>query len=827
MGQAYDYNGPIAREPMEIKNIIKDDKDRVFIVDMECFILFTGEEKEDIRPFIRIGTWRDMPTRLIPMIGNIIVTDPFMGDPANEQFNIDLKNLKNNSYLGKEIILKDFLMLQENFELYLANSVSMNIEKNMPRLEKNANAETDGHFTGIFYKEGNVHIGHSNSTFFDLHKMRQNCISFRERNDILGALAAKAKRYKGGGFIIWEESAIFYNRGQLTSYNFPEDYFTSFSELAIDPDTIENLILPLKGIGNISPLLKLKEQRESKLNIFSNAPMKIAKITQCYPEASIIHKTFDSMKIHNPNGLRLESFKNSSNMKLSFSIDSGKHRIKILFLNSTEKFPKNIFKDIDAILLPYTLYEESTMLLKSMEVPLFIIDDKNPNLVKLNDLKSILIFRNIQYELRVKESCDDIINENITDREFISALNKQDSGTIIRKIKAAQEDGNYVGLYNFISALRGTLMVTSNRIFAKELQEILLVNSNILDLNKIIGENHSIIAKIYMSPKIAMMFLVKLPQNNNGQILSDYRRDKENFGNNALEREKLLLQRMTEDRKRLDTLLDILYSGMDLETRDNMLDQVKLIREKILERKAMVNKKNFMLSMGNEVINEKLKTDGRIQTPETEHSSQGTNFNPRNPPLKTKKLSIARSKIIFLLVFGAILVSIISLFLIPEQEEDSPTPQAPELAEPKAPTEKNTDKFELTQKERSELKTYGIEITHGDIYKYANDLAQKNGYGDLGNSNGEKRDPHWIYPSNTLIMLDGTRVRVKKGDTLWKISKVKLEKISIKCGSLLEKIDLKAGMEESNSMLLQEARKYAYTENLKKRLKKIMAKIKK
>ncbi len=150
---------------MEIKDIIKNDNDRIFMVDLECFIVFTGEDKTDTRPFIRIGTRRDQSIRLIPLIENIIITDPPMGYPSDEQFNIDLKNLNKNKYIGKESILKNFLTYQRNFGLDLSQAKSINVEKDIPELEKNRISREDQSFTGIFQNEGNIHMGHRDSTF--------------------------------------------------------------------------------------------------------------------------------------------------------------------------------------------------------------------------------------------------------------------------------------------------------------------------------------------------------------------------------------------------------------------------------------------------------------------------------------------------------------------------------------------------------------------------------------------------------------------------------------------------------------------------------------
>ena len=82
--------GP-GKELMELNEIIKNDKDRLFVLDNECFIIFTADDLTDEKPFIRIGNWIDLPPESIPLIENIIVTDSITGNPSHEQFNIDPK----------------------------------------------------------------------------------------------------------------------------------------------------------------------------------------------------------------------------------------------------------------------------------------------------------------------------------------------------------------------------------------------------------------------------------------------------------------------------------------------------------------------------------------------------------------------------------------------------------------------------------------------------------------------------------------------------------------------------------------------------------------
>jgi len=79
------------------------------------------------------------------------------------------------------------------------------------------------------------------------------------------------------------------------------------------------------------------------------------------------------------------------------------------------------------------------------------------------------------------------------------------------------------------------------------------------------------------------------------------------------------------------------------------------------------------------------------------------------------------------------------------------------------------------------------------------------------------KNPHWIYPSNVFIMLDGEKVVVQKGDTLWDLAHAKLEKMNAefyKVTDQLEKTD--PGDTGRIKAIIAEAEKYLYTVQQKK-----------
>ncbi len=220
---------------MKLSDIIQTDNDRLFIVDTECFIIFTGGSINDERPFIRIGTWSDLPVEIIPLVENIIVSDRILGNPALEQFNINVRNLTTNRYIGGESILKRFLDYQRNFGLDLTNVSVVNIEKDIPELPYKKHISDRDQFIGVFYSDGNVKIVHDGTNIFDLNSIYNDNLNITE---ILGRLSQNNRntaRFSGAGFAVSDKNPIFYSDGYFTSYQFPKTYADDFSTLEIDP----------------------------------------------------------------------------------------------------------------------------------------------------------------------------------------------------------------------------------------------------------------------------------------------------------------------------------------------------------------------------------------------------------------------------------------------------------------------------------------------------------------------------------------------------------------------------------------------------------------
>jgi len=872
---------------MKITDIIKNDNDRLFVVDLECFIIFTGDELSDIRPFIRIGTWSDLPIRLIPLIENIIITDSITGWPSQEQFNIDVRNFNDNRYIGKESALNRFLKYQRNFGLDLTNVTSVNVEKDIPELQEEKNISKSDHFVGIFYSDGNIHIRHKGLKFFDLQKITEKNFNFEKINDILLKQAKENRRYEGGGFILLDKNPMFYNKEYFTSYQCQNKYFRSFSKLSIDPSKIRELLLPSENLINISALLKLKNSKNAKLKIFSNNRDQVNLIKELYSKAVITDETFSNIHYSTGDGLKFESYLGTPNLKVSFKGKPNEDLINLAFIKSPQDVQKIISDKPDIVLITYTAYEKSVLLFKSADIPILIIDDGNPNIKKINDQKCICLIGEMQYDIKRCNSIEETVFLKIYSEELSESFKTKDFARIDEIIENLSKSDQQADFFNSISAIKALQMTTSDRDFYNKLQEIYLKYNRKINKEELSKNNDILKVELFICNTVVIEFLSSIQASAEQNILSDTY-DKNDIDRTSPRDESLLSQRITEDRERLNKLIGLLYDNIDKTMQSELLENVAKLEHEIDRRREVYGQEIFLGSESDSISstenniddihrrlshqpssansysigsnkkekngeqksaanwlsnlltgNKNSRGSDLLSEDKEDSGSNSSEINSDSPdssaisnddfkdtsPLKkfkTKKTLLLLLFIIFLIASG------ISYKITTSDSsgnnkiiisEDDINNLKPDIT-------KTISVIRTTPEEKEQIKNYNIKISAIDIYKYANDVAIKNGYAELANKGLKEKNPHWIYPSNIFIMLDGESVTVRKGDTLWDLSKTKLEKMSILFHDIIEKVDVAKNDSDFNLKLLKKASVYAYLERHKNRIKQLHNKIK-
>ncbi len=966
---------------MTFREIIRENTDRLFIVDTECFIVFTGSSINDERPFIRIGTWYDLPVEIIPLIENVILTDRILGNPAHEQFNIDIKEPVANRYIGGESIIRRFLDYQKNFGLDLTNVSVVNIEKDIPELPKHSNISDRDQFIGVFYSDGNIKIVHDGADILNLNSILSENVSVPSIQEMISQEHRGSDRYSGAGFVIADSNPIFYSGGYFTSYQYPSSPLEVFSRLGIDPARIREVLLPSQNILNLSSLMKFKNSRSGKVRIFSDNPEQFDLIKRLFKNCTLVDERFSSMNLQTGDGLRITAMENSPNIKLGFKLKDSADEFNVPFIKYHHDTKRILRENPDLVLITYTAYEESALLFKSSEVPVIIVDDGNRNISRIGESKPV-VRKGMQYEIQKFESEQEIINLLELPAEISAAFSSKDMPAIdawIESLKSGED--SFMERFNASTMITFYLNTTSDRKFFSALRQIqqkyfIKTDSRIPD--DAVSGYKTILA---MHKKLCYQIISRVKPQAGSNFTDVYSAGALNRAGLSSEQKKTG-ERILADRERLWKLLAYFYNDRKASGKFEKLEnQVMQLKDEIENRKEIYSSDLYLQDAEHITATGRLKSSGRqdktgifgsglLSTHSaagiTGHGTDktgravgssagegaakaslpqriaclftgragspagttaGTSAGPGTGQVIDTQESISRQG--HAESAGMTIASRIGFFLtgsVPSgaagaggktgaggrtgaeslrgqkrgrSAGDEPGMPAEKMSFParlwrylsgrnswsgesscdekgrsllttgqrvrrwigvtlplviiaaaiifftyrymhkgeavKPADEKiegateNTGEIitvkRVNEEEKILLQERNVIIRDIDIYNYANEVALKNGFEKLTYSGIKNKNPHWIYPSNIFIMLDGEQVVVQKGDTLWDLARAKLEKMNAdfyKIIAELEKTDPsdKAKMND----LISKAEQFAYIPRQKEIIKSYRSK---
>ncbi len=782
---------------MHLNDIIKTNSDRLFIVDTECFIIFTGDSINDERPFIRIGTWYDLPVEIIPLVENVIISDRILGNPSYEQFNIDVRHLESNRYIGGESILKRFLEYQRIFGLDLTNVSVVNIEKDIPELSSQKNVSDRDQFIGIFYTDGNIKIDHGGKNIFDLNAINRESLDNAGILNMISTNSKNTDRYKGAGLVIIDNNPIFYQNGYFTSYQFPDKCLHDFSVLQVDPNYIRELLLPSQNLINISGFMKFKNQRGGKIKLLSDNYEQIELIKKLFKNSTVADEKFSSLHINTSEGLKINSYQNSPNIRIYFKQTEIKEvEISIPFIKSPVDTAKILKEKSDAVLITYTAYEESALLFKSTEVPVIVIDDGNPNIRKLSESDKIVLKAGVQYDLKKYHSFKDLISEFDGLEEIKNSLENFDREKLDILISSLLTgDKESPEMLNLPGLLKAYMHNTTDRKKFSALKEIYQDSLRQIIFNPSSELKSSIKVILALHNNSCCTIIKQIPDPAAERFIDDYNVSSVEEATLNLEQQRLG-RRIIEDRERLMKLLGMFYKEIKETPSFNKIEkEMSLLKNEISARKDIYNNEFYSFSELRKRVSRRI-------------------FNADiKEILQNRKITIPAAVIILILLF--------SLFFLIQNRSSETTGviQASDSSGIAGPSEQKPGEDKkiiftvkrVDEQEKQLLQKHKVKINESDIYRYSNDVAVKNGYEKISYEGLKSKNPHWIYPDNIFIMLDGEKVTVQKGDTLWDLCRAKLEKMNADFYKIIDEIE-KTNISEKNKIsgLLAEAEKFSY-----------------
>lgn len=782
---------------MDIEEIIKSDKDRLFIVDYESYVIYTGEALDDDKPFIRIGSWIDMPVDLIPLTENIIITDEITGNPAFEQFDIDLRLLKSNRYIGSKNAVSRFLNYQRVFNLDLKNASIVEIERDIPELSKEKNISEKNQFIGVFYSNGNFKTVHGGRTIFDLNELKEKTFSIGDMHDRISA--ASKKTHDDTGFALIDNNPIFFSGGQSAAYLFPLNYYEAFVNYGIDPGGISDIIYPSLNMINLAGFLKWKNGRADKINIHSDYHERISLTKKLFSDCGIQSKDFTGTKISLGKNLTINSYKNSYNLKLDFGSESDGSLISAAFIKGKSGADEIIKAKLDLLLISYSAYEDINLLLKSSATPVAVIDDGNINVAKLSGLNPIVL-KEGRYSVKRVHSLDELISASGIPHEKKMILAEDPEG-ILTEILPDDSDSPEKGssLINISSILSAYLNSTEDRkIYSRYRSVLEKLNQHIISAGKKTSSNKFNSQLIIFNERLYKFISPFVPE-----AISVIDKINDESSMRCTDRKlSLFYEKILADRRRLADLLEILKGINNGNSKKN--DDIVSLHDTISERKnSFLHSAHKIDSQNSDDIFSIINSDD-----ETQDRGLSSAFPKKNRKdgicngnadllsffIQTKhhlKANRFRYLAALILLMGAIVFYVLDINTLKSTSE---TPGAGEST-----VSDHDPPLKTTEKEIS----LPHAITESDIHLYANRIALLNGYSPIPITDINKKNPHWIYPGNIFKLHDNEIKRVEKGDTLWQISRDKILRVNVEFDQLVKQVESANSMTEKKRLIIK------------------------
>jgi hypothetical protein len=805
---------------MILKEIIENDSDRLFIVDNECYIVFTGDTLEDDKPFIRIGNWLDLYVEIIPLIENIIITDTLSGNPLHEQFNIDIKNLQHNRYIGSQHTLERFLDFQRLCGLDLKNASIISIEKDIPEITGKRLISKKNQFIGVFYRDSNFKVIYNKNDIISLSDAEK--ISY-SHNNILERISSanRGKRYRGTGICFGRNIPFVFNNGRISSIGYPDNFFSWLVEHEIDPGSLENIVLPLENPQSLIDLLKWGQSRESGINLYTDLLDEADFLKKLFGKSLKKIGSYSSLDTTLDECIEIVNFNGSGNMVINYSLTRPEpDTVKIGYLSAVEDIDEFIRSSGDAIILNYSLFEKNTMRFKSTNTQVIVIDDGNPNISRLVSPDNVIVYQNTEYTIVKILDPENILSRNAVEEELLGEIlngNIGGVGEIIKKIDLIEDPlEKNIRLINLSTLIKFILNSTADRKLSSRLKGLYTSLQGKIRRD-IIKENSSRLrGSLIFHNNSVYQFIDVEKETGNREILVRMIREADEYmpipppaqdkayGDDT----DLFNRRIRHDRERLRRLLDYFIdkSEMFSEKKEYIEELDQLLKKR--REDYLVEKKE---GKGYEVS---------IQLEDSGERAGNKSIKAKKPGKGKEQDSVFVSKsfrvtaaaaILLLLVFAALFLSGTFTVFNKEEEKFQETPY-----------EKTLREIYTIEKETLPLlqKKFKIRVKVSDILRYANSVAVKNNYNKISLSALREKNPDWIYPGNVFLMLDGTRIKVKRGDTLWKLSEEKIIESIIVFNRIIEKID--QSDPDISEKLLAEAKKVAFIEKHLKMLDRII-----
>ena len=724
---------------------------RVFRIDDECYIIYLGSDRDDYKPFLRVGNSKKLTKELISNIYNIVITESFTGNPALEPHNVNTDDIRDIRYVGDKATVDKFLNFLKNYKLETKN---ITYDQDIRIYNHNA--------VLYIYDDGNITLYYDENLLFDLKARAKKDLHFVEKTRwikdrlIKNPLRYMVNDFKKPGFLLIKKCLFLYNQENFIAFNLPEDYFSSLAQSGIDPDLISAVVTDDAAPDFIN-LCKRKKFKKEDLNILSG-------------NSRLLQSTLELFSTKGPDSLKFTLKELTATSKRTINgytikkIDTG-------FVITHKAVPYPIILGSKSI-SGSASYDEHPLLINPFNDLFIMPSGEKADSVKLSDCIPYTIFSKTPDENLIHEiyfrglvssfegffsaaesalvKCLVNFMENIEGEGNIQeSLRKVKKG--IRNIKPDPKSP-LPFLLNNASAICSYFMIKEkdgNEIF-RQLRDLKYSIKKYLSSADQTEKHFPLIGDCFLVPEGSFILyrLVKSTIIKEDYVFS------EDTVQTVSERTKGNLLFYEEEISHLSELI-------------GNLSTLSTVRKKT---------KQAQMEVGTE---EKIK-EGVSPEPETSGFTIGKTLTAQ---IKTKNLSR-----VLLILAGIIIVLGIVFFLPPlslfqksirQMKEQKEVITGKEVVKEEAPGEtgvsKQPEEDVITTLEQEALESFlslgYIQITLHDVYKLTNKIAASNGYRTMDSIEQLGKDPDWIYPGNVFVFPDGVNYRVVKGDTIWYIAK--------------------------------------------------------
>ncbi len=161
---------------------------RIFRIGRECYVVYLGKERDDIKPFLRIGNTREIPDEVYEVVSTTVVSDDHVGNPL-----LEIKNAPKvqGRYLGDTAVVGEIRKFFKSFDLSTDDVTDYRKVK-------------DGEKRHMvwFYSSGNIHLRYDDKVIFDMDKREKEDRHFIgngvQCNNFRNAQSVAVRNYRQG-----------------------------------------------------------------------------------------------------------------------------------------------------------------------------------------------------------------------------------------------------------------------------------------------------------------------------------------------------------------------------------------------------------------------------------------------------------------------------------------------------------------------------------------------------------------------------------------------------------------------------------------------------